>query len=475
MEIQGRVLNVHLAEREINRIINIAKDGNASINDVSSFWGKIVDFFCRTHREEAKRHFFKMADPKSSNIEKINAYNQLCELISEPHKDKLQHVIQADGDAFNVTYRMNGGDGSSSTLFEMRFTPGEQTKALYKRLEEFSGSDEERAAKLGQLVKELELEDYERDDTAARTFQHHFRALMKRVKEKEANEYDFIKMESVRGGTNSTFYFDKHRKLSHLTKPRYDSSANCTEGGTFKEIAGRDNKNIELRVKDPNFPAKKFNEIARALVRFKYIVQSGYVENKTILAIDYKSDLHHLRFTERKEIPLCAFRGIVEEMGDMHKNNFFLTDIKPENMILDKGGNARHIDPDMCIIGDKEGKIEIKNVGGTPEYITSGIVDGKEFGNQKEKKKACEAHDQFAMLQTMMKVTGDPNLVSAVADFNRDFAERGLSSGVKITHAHEIWISKNILPEYRDEIKRFLGNPIKHKLGMPLDAAIKWD
>ena len=70
----------------ISRSINTSDIDNIKIarnlNDVSSIWGKIADFFCGTNKEEAKKELFKLMHPSTTLDTKLNSLSKLKEMAS---------------------------------------------------------------------------------------------------------------------------------------------------------------------------------------------------------------------------------------------------------------------------------------------------------------------------------------------------------------------------------------------------------
>ncbi|MFV3398180.1 hypothetical protein [Aeromonas veronii] len=81
-----------------------------TINDIGSIWGKIKDWFCGTHKEEAKRILFSLLNDRVTTKDKVVAFERLKELSSEPYKENFNHV---DGE-FSIKRPL--GD----TLFRMK-------------------------------------------------------------------------------------------------------------------------------------------------------------------------------------------------------------------------------------------------------------------------------------------------------------------------------------------------------------------
>lgn len=63
-----------------------------TINDIGSIWGKIKDWFCGTHKEEAKRILFSLLNDRVTTKDKVVAFERLRELSSEPYKENFNHV-----------------------------------------------------------------------------------------------------------------------------------------------------------------------------------------------------------------------------------------------------------------------------------------------------------------------------------------------------------------------------------------------
>lgn len=66
-------------------------NGRENISDlVGKVWGKIVDWFYGTNREEAKACLFKLYSPTTTHSEKMDSFNRLKNLAADAYKDRFQ-------------------------------------------------------------------------------------------------------------------------------------------------------------------------------------------------------------------------------------------------------------------------------------------------------------------------------------------------------------------------------------------------
>lgn len=78
-------LNGGWISREIS-FSDVEKIKNAkNIDDVSSVWGQIKDWFCGTNKESAKKELFKLLSPATTLNEKKDAFNNLKNMAGAAH------------------------------------------------------------------------------------------------------------------------------------------------------------------------------------------------------------------------------------------------------------------------------------------------------------------------------------------------------------------------------------------------------
>ena len=76
IQFKGLVFNRSINALEINKIKNTQHRG-----DVGSVWGKIKDWFCQTHKEEAKRLLHDVYNTKNTDSDRINSFSKLQNLV----------------------------------------------------------------------------------------------------------------------------------------------------------------------------------------------------------------------------------------------------------------------------------------------------------------------------------------------------------------------------------------------------------
>lgn len=73
-----------------------------SKTDVESLWDKIVDWFCGTKREEAKKVLFDLFH-EENKINKMKSFNQLKNLVSPAYKREFKHeMTEVDDHSFEI-------------------------------------------------------------------------------------------------------------------------------------------------------------------------------------------------------------------------------------------------------------------------------------------------------------------------------------------------------------------------------------
>lgn len=91
ISLQGTLLNRAISAAEIETIRS-AK----SMNDVSSIWGKIADWFCGTKKEEAKAALFNMINNQGNALEEFKCLRRMA---SNAYKDRFEISVKNNNDA----------------------------------------------------------------------------------------------------------------------------------------------------------------------------------------------------------------------------------------------------------------------------------------------------------------------------------------------------------------------------------------
>ncbi|MCL1126454.1 hypothetical protein [Shewanella surugensis] len=68
-----------------------------SVNDVSSTWGKIIDWFCGANKEEAKKLLFDVYNNQLSTNQRISSFSNLRDLASAAYKRNFDIEITHEG------------------------------------------------------------------------------------------------------------------------------------------------------------------------------------------------------------------------------------------------------------------------------------------------------------------------------------------------------------------------------------------
>lgn len=109
-------------DRAINQDdISKIKDAN-SLRDINSVWGKIADWFCGTHKEAAKTALFKLMHEQLSDGEKLETFNALRDLATQPFKSQFQYSVVTDNSVLlnikdtNLDIEVNTRSGNANVF-----------------------------------------------------------------------------------------------------------------------------------------------------------------------------------------------------------------------------------------------------------------------------------------------------------------------------------------------------------------------
>lgn len=127
LEFQGGIMDRSISLEELE-FIKSAKN----INDISSIWSLIADFFCGTNKEEAKKYLFTLLN-SDCGAEKIDAFEHLRFLAGPNYQKKF---LLSDGDTNGniTTYTIIDMDYMliPGLQFRVETNPDQKEKAPYK-------------------------------------------------------------------------------------------------------------------------------------------------------------------------------------------------------------------------------------------------------------------------------------------------------------------------------------------------------
>ena len=132
IQIYGSTMDRSISQSEINAISRAD-----SLDDVSSVWGKIVDWFCGTHKEEAKEALFILMHQQHENgmpiedSEKLIAFINLKKWVSPANKESF-HYEMTDNNRLRLTIKGTGlnVEIERNTNIPALATPANSTNAV---------------------------------------------------------------------------------------------------------------------------------------------------------------------------------------------------------------------------------------------------------------------------------------------------------------------------------------------------------
>ena len=263
------------------------------------------------------------------------------------------------------------------------------------------------------------------------------------------------------------------------------------EKGTFKKLTKFDMNYVKLEAiedEDEDEEDMEYNRNSRdthnkrsigVLRNYPSACQSVFVSPKEMIASNGGKSLAALL---ENKLKLKQFEQLTKDIYLMQKNDLFMTDIKPENLVCSnyKEGIVRLIDTDSICCGNDGLEPSISFLYTT--YILYNLFDKfkcevTDFdGNiQKEKltpetvkyyKQLLSNAVSYALLKTLIELNYGArfpvrDLVTNVAiGMDKLGSNQNDKSTSEVTNK---WITENVKPEHRNMMRQFSMNPHLHK------------
>ncbi len=296
-------------------------------------------------------------------------------------------------------------------------------------------------------------------------------------------------------GGNLTFYFDKDEKLptirtpekkqdikaepesstlphpTALPDPKMQTEAMPAIGGACKTLTGADSRYVALEFKQSATEqgTKNFNQVAESLRDLKYCHPGIAVNGKLILAHNAGKNL--CQHAESNKISIRSFRGVCENLQQMHSKRMAHRDIKPDNLTMDSKGQVNLIDFDgAVIIGVTDRNYQAagkKNVFITDQYTTKQLQRQIKQGTGQ----AFNDNDNYAMLLSMIVATD--NQLAGLTNI-KYMPDPSVFYDVRDRSRLEAWIKTNVKSEYQEKVYNFMRNPAVNRLPTSIFNLIQW-
>jgi len=170
-------------------------------------------------------------------------------------------------------------------------------------------------------------------------------------------------------------------------------------GNVYKALDTKINEKVALKILNPKIADNKKNmdrfrnelKITRGISHRNIcrLYDLGEAEGLSFISMEYVSgeDLKKLirrigYLTPGKAV--FIIRQICEGLVEAHSSGVLHRDLKPQNIMIDKEGNARIMDFGIARSGKTEGITAAGVIMGTPEYMSPEQVEGKELDQRSD-------------------------------------------------------------------------------------------
>ena len=265
--------------------------------------------------------------------------------------------------------------------------------------------------------------DYDRYKKAINTIEKNYKKHRKKIEgfKNSSNppwaKYQVLRLSNTRDGASEPIYyfFDKQHKLPPVRIPN-----TCVNNlsGSSKVLIAADQDYVKLQSLDSlnSLDAyqkqKKSKEIHSKLAKFPTVMKALPVNDTTTVAVNGGESLQKMMSDERF-LPISVFFDSCHDLSRMHKENIFLNDIKPDNLVFKSFVSGHHdknktfhlsnpqvhfIDVDDAQFGTESSS---ENALGTPLYLTKELWQGK----KQENVNMWRAADNYAKLLSIAATT----------------------------------------------------------------------
>lgn len=101
---------LHLSSTDVNTV-KASTDRNLIGSRISHLWDRLMDYICNTNRIEAKQYLFDMFSQTTTDLNKIESFKALAQLVGDGFQGKFEAATDDDG---NETYRLTLADSTES-------------------------------------------------------------------------------------------------------------------------------------------------------------------------------------------------------------------------------------------------------------------------------------------------------------------------------------------------------------------------
>lgn len=101
---------LQLSSTDVNTV-KASTDRNLIGSRISHLWDRLMDYICSTNRVEAKQYLFDMFSQTTTDLNKIESFKALAQLVGDGFQGKFEAATDDDG---NETYRLTLADSAES-------------------------------------------------------------------------------------------------------------------------------------------------------------------------------------------------------------------------------------------------------------------------------------------------------------------------------------------------------------------------
>ena len=262
IELQGPRANYTIEASEVD-----ALKGTTASGFFESVWDSIADWFCGTHKAEAKQAFRDLLNPDSTPEKKLESFMRLEQMVAEPYKDKFHYQVM-DNNRLEIAMDIDGLPPQ-----ELKLQTGLQSGALGKIIDGYGKDSQEERFMV--LSKDISRIDYNIEGI------HHFRT--------EDNISEGEKQKTIRDFVNTLSTDYQKTMLATLATQSSTLSLRslaCESDGKFQPMGNNHQQAIEIRrcgADNIRVDVHYSNDVPEGPLQ-DYAKESGYYTNTKIQA-----------------------------------------------------------------------------------------------------------------------------------------------------------------------------------------------
>jgi len=199
---------------------------------------------------------------------------------------------------------------------------------------------------------------------------------------------------------------------------------------------------------------------AEELAGLPYVIATDFVDTNRAIVRNGGAVLSQMRKQGVRLHP-DKFRGVVENLADMHGRGITSLDVKAENLAFSAKDNAVRMFDTDGLVRPHRLHILVHTPGYMPKELMQPIYDGK--------KMAFFTADEYAMLLTMIesslttKESNDRDFAQGYqAIFSKVPKERKLARNEKTQEMIDRWLARHVKPQYQKHAQQLLSDPLRY-------------